>query len=265
MHATAPHGRAFTVIELVTALAMSGFVALAAFSLIALLGRSDAASSQSVNNATNMAITYHGVARAMQRLVAATPIPASDAEALNAANRNDAAQPSEDNAQRARGGVSDDLPIESAIADTSQPPFFDLHYISTEFGNVPRLELVVETPPVGRQQNDLPTLDQRLAILRAEWLGSVRGAFELMPTANGWSLIWAPIDPPGQIVELMPGLVQCSWEVLPRSDKESSAWQQLYSAYLQPDFPVAVRLQFVTADGTEADWLFETATITEGR
>ncbi len=257
--------RAFTIIELVTALAMSSFVVLAAFALIGILGRSDGITTRAVDNAMRMTMTHHAVASAMQRLVAATPITEEiDPDELNAdeTNTDDPDIDSEPPSQSIAAGLSNDLPLEIAVADTSQPPFFELQYASSEYGPVPRLEIVVETPPVGRQQTSISSADQRLSMLRAEWLGSVRGAFELHPTSAGWSLIWAPIDPPGDAVELIGGLSQCTWEVLTRGD---DGWQPVHAAYLQPDFPVAVRLQFASENGAEADWLFETAIITEGR
>ncbi|MCA9292972.1 MAG: hypothetical protein KDA20_04075 [Phycisphaerales bacterium] len=256
--------RAFTILELVTALAMSSIVALAAFALVGVLGHADGVTSRSINNATRMAITHHAVASAMQRLVAATPIQEEvdpNEEAIDGEADESESPPDTQRTQAA--GLSDDLPLVAAVADTSQPPFFELQYVRTEQGTVPRLEIVCETPPVGRMQTQIPTSDQRLAMLRAEWLGSVRGRFELLPTETaGWALYWSPVDPPGESTELIGDLTQCSWEVLPR---EGNGWQQVYAAYLQPDFPVAVRLQLTTSDGAEADWLFETAIITEGR
>ena len=203
----------------------------------------------------------------MQRLVAATPIedpgaataePADTVEPRDGETLQDPAPPS----QATVPGLSDDLPITAAVADTTQPPFFNLHYTRTELGPLPTLEVVCETPPVGRMQTGVPTADQRLSMLRAEWLGSVRGRFELLQGDTGWGLFWTPIDPPGDSTELISNLTQCAWEVLLRSEQ---GWQPVHAAYLQPDFPVAVRLQFATSDGAEADWLFETAIITEGR
>ena len=255
--------RAFTILELVTALAMSSIVALAAFGLVGMLGKADNVTSDAVDNAVQSATTRTAVSRALQRLVAATPIT-EEVDPDERATSEDESDTTA-NASSARDiapGLSADLPLEVAVADTSAPPYFDLHFVPSPAGPVPRLEIVCETPPIGRHQSTLPTADERLSLLRAEWLGSVRGAFELAPMAGGWSLVWAPIDPPGEPVELMGNLTHCAWEVLLRDDQ---GWRPVHAAYLQPDFPIAVRLQIASASGAEADWLFETAIITEGR
>jgi hypothetical protein len=100
--------------------------------------------------------------------------------------------------------------------------------------------------------------------LAARIRGTIRGVFELLYLDDGFALVYTPIEPFGEPHMLGRGFVDLVWEILPREAGEDG-WQQVGAAYLEKQYPSAVRLRLRTVGGTTADWLFETIVLTEGQ
>jgi hypothetical protein len=124
---------------------------------------------------------------------------------------------------------------------------------------------------------------ERRLELAARWSGKIRGVFEMLWGGDrGWMLAWTAEDPPAAPRVLVDGVTSLRWEVLmppppldagagaslvelTQRDRGPAVWEEVHAAYLEQDFPDAVRVIFETDNGTRADWLFETSVVTPGR
>ena len=117
----------------------------------------------------------------------------------------------------------------------------------------------------------------------------VRGAFEVEPRRGGWALLYRPIAPEGEPIELLDGVVALEWQVLvrgveagksmfartelrrsgrgedPPNDDSGGEWRDALSAETPVEFPKAVRLRALLATGRYIDWLFEPSITTGGQ
>ncbi len=301
------HARAFTVLELVIALAMSSFVVLGAFAMLAMSREADRAASAATADSVELMRTQAVLRQATSSLLAAPPIPASRDEALeNAADAEDAA--GEDlpielrrrlaaltgaDAEDAAPGVDARLGLLVATADTSLPPWFELYFDEFEGVTTPRLSLTVADSPLtfvaGDRRDAGPTGAATRERLAEAWRGVVRGAFTVVwgGEQRGWMLVWQPeresetrsssidADEPNAVRMpapdniLIDNITLLRFEVLmPLPDGDDDAppvWQDVHAAYLQQDYPDAVRVVLETESGQSADWLFETIVTTAGR
>lgn len=278
-----PTRTGFTVLELMVALALSSLVVLSAIGITGIIARSDRVTSRYMHEASNLGQTQLVVRRALQNLVAARPLPPpqTDPDDPDADPNGDGAPPPPDGPDADMqaildsifGGVDDSLPIETAMADTSKPPNFELYFEQIlypptgEMIFLPRLEVVTSIWPVPRRAIPLSQINDpelRREELAARIRGTIRGVFELLYLDDGFALVYTPIEPFGDPHILGRGFVDLVWEILPREAGEDG-WQQVGAAYLEKQYPSAVRLRLRTVGGTTADWLFETIVLTEGQ
>lgn len=275
----------FTVLELTIALALSSLVLFSAIGVTAMIARTDRVTSRYMNDSANLSQTQFTVRRAMQNLVAARPLPPpaeegelteEGAEGEPEARTPDAPAVGNDTQSvldSIFGGVDDSLPVQAAIPDTSKPPNFELYFEQVLFpptGEViflPRLEVVTSIWPVPRRDIPLSQMDDpdlRRQELASRIRGTIRGVFELLYLEDGFALVYTPIEPTGESFVLGRGFEDVMWEVMPK-EAEAGGWQQVGAAYLEDQYPDAVRLRLRTSTGTTADWLFETIVLTEGK
>lgn len=271
--------RGFTVLELTIALALSSLVVFSAVGITAIITRSDRVTSRYMNDTTNLSQTQFVVRRALQNLIAAKPLPPpSEAEGEEEPTETPEDEGGIDDDTQAIidslfGGVDDSLPIETAIADTSKPPNFELYFERVMFPPtgeeiyLPRLEVVTSIWPVPRSSVPMDLIEDptvRRQELEARIRGTIRGVFELLYLEDGFALAYTPIEPAGPSYILGRGFEDLIWEIMPK-DGAADGWQQIGAAYLEDQFPDAVRLRLRTSTGSTADWLFETIVLTEGQ
>jgi len=264
----------FTVIELVLAMGLASLVAVGAMSLFGLLYTTDRRAGISFDEAAEIATAQTIVRRTMQGLIAGVPVPENEADGRQAATPDPQAgenieQAAGDGTLRGLAGGTEE-PKEASADENGEPldpDFFELFEEEVEGVRVQRLEIVLDTPPVRTNVSldGLTVIDPELVVL--EHLSeSIRGAFELSPARDGWTLSWVQMDPPAGRVVLLRQLTSCTWRILPRRMKDennqtveaSTRWQDTWSAYLRRDFPIAVELSFTTAKGANQQWVFET-------
>lgn len=149
--------------------------------------------------------------------------------------------------------VLDDLIVQSAL---SGPPNFEMHFVENQYENViPRLELVLHEAPVALRDADAEAEAEREGI---STIGRIRGAFELAQIEDEFLLFWQPIDPPGLATVIKDDLAWAEWWVLPRrGDGAADSWNEVHAAYLEREYPLAVRLVLWTRTGEHVDWLFQ--------
>ena len=264
----------FTLLEMVLAIGLSSLVVLGSMSVLGMLYRSENRLARIAEDTTDLAVTQEVVRRTMQSLVAGTPLTDEEQDILDSEEGGedkelDPESP-EDVAElisQATGlveGAEDDEA--SLLEEMNNPRFidtrthFELHYVASTVGLLPRLEVVVfdapiAPPPIYDESDPLGALSMLL-----QDAAIVRGAFELTPLHDGWALQWIPYEPWAPATTLVRDLEYIEWQVLPRQS-ESPEWQSLHAAYLAEDFPVAVRLIIWTANGSRVDWLFRTEVI----
>lgn len=277
-----PSRTGFTVLELTVALMLSSIVVLSAVGVMGMVARSDRVTGNYVRDAANLGQTQFIVRRALQNLVAAKPLPPPDDTNDPNAELGDEPAPGEESEAEEEpqspmdalfGGVDDSLPIEAAMADTSKPPNFELYFEQVLYPPtgeeiyLPRLELVTSIWPVPRPEIPLSQIGDpeiKRQELAARIRGTIRGVFELLYLEDGFALAYTPIEPPGNPHILGRGFVDVMWEILPKN-ADASGWQQIGAAYLEDQYPTAVRLRMRTSTGATADWLFETIVLTEGQ
>ena len=278
---------AFTVMELVVALSLTSVVVLGAFGILGLLRSADSVTRSATTDAVELAFAQGVIRNAMSNLRAARPIPADENDP--SASTSDAAESEIPDELRERidrmtqgqlaqsgSGVDPRLGRMLATADLSEPPYFELWYEEIDGATLPRLRVVVSSAPDrfarGAALSDRLTRAERRRQLAERWAGKIRGVFELLwGGERGWILAWTPEDPPGEPRALIDGVVSLRWEaLLPPLDETGqplgirdraglpAVWEEVHAAYLQRDFPDAVRLILETESGVRVDWLFET-------
>jgi len=284
-------GGAFTVMELVVAMALTSIVVLGAFGILGLLHSADRVTNAATSDAVELAYAQGVIRNAISNLQAARPIAvdeenadASDAEAgedegdaeIPAELRDRIARMTQGQLSQTGSGIDPRLGRMLATADLSEPPYFELWFEEIEGATLPRLRVVVSSAP----DRDARNAGRPAGLTRAEhrrrlaerWAGKIRGVFELLWGGDrGWVLVWTPEDPAGDPVPLIDRVVSLRWEVLlPPLDESGrpvplreraglpAVWEEVHAAYLERDFPDAVRLFLETESGSTVDWLFET-------
>lgn len=142
-----------------------------------------------------------------------------------------------------------------------------------ELDEEPRFELVSYSEEEGRALEKSAQLDEpldaeqiasvmkyiKVALARSpladlpSYYWGVWGAFESVPHAGGWALLWTPIDPPGDPVVL----IDDARLVLASCLAEGGQWTTNLRAYDKQRMPRAIRLIVWTRSGARLDWLFE--------
>lgn len=267
--------RGFTVIELLLALMLATVIVVAATATFGVVGLAERRLAASFEDASQLSIAQRVLRKSMASLVAAKPEDeralATQAKARRAGQgfEESGEQPLEDGKgnEDAEGSLRDAIAGatgDSALADeltrkTDHRAYIELYYDTSGPGDAPlqSLEVVVMESPVPSSR-DAFAADADSNLTR---FLPVRGLFEVLRLEDSLALQWRPTDPPGPPTLLVQGLDAVEWWVLPRS-RNGREWMDVTAAYLQEDFPVAVRLLMWTKQGTHVDWLFDTAVST---
>lgn len=276
----------FTVLELLLALALGLVVSTTALSLFWLVSSSDRRLDTKFDESIDLSFAQETLRKAMGQLVAARPVdPDENAIASQTAGGEDdegdegegddsaeapepePEEPEEDEGPNARlreviteltGDPELAAQLLGVVTDIDRP-HFEIYFDSLgERGVLPVLEVVLMQSPVPP-----PALlegETRSAASGAT-LTAVRGVFETVDLGDRLLLQWTPINPPGPPTALMDDIVAIEWWALPRA-RHGGEWVQLHAAYLQEDYPVAVRLVLWLRSGAHVDWLFETTVAT---
>ncbi len=249
--------RAFTLLEVMLSLVLASIVVAAAMSVFSLVFAAQRTHADDVTAVVDRAQAQQFFRDAFVRLVAGVPLV--DAPPVPISN----SQTSEDDEngneeltgfdaiaeQLAAGGIAGTL-----LADESTD--FDIMfemYLDTSVPGwpVPVLECVLTDPPT--LEGDSFAGVERTVL---DELGLVRSLIRLAPNVNGlYDLMFEPIDPYGLPVPIVRDLEWASFYALPGRD--AVEWTEVHAAYLDEDFPAAIRVVLFYPDGTEIDWLFE--------
>jgi len=255
--------RAFTLLEVMLALALSTVVIASAMGILSLVTRAQAIHTSDIHQSVRIAQAQQFFRDTFVRLVAGVPLvpPEDDTAALleQALAGADGENPQEEEPSQSSFDalVSDMLGggLAAQLLEGDGIQFdvmFEIYFDNTVDGwPVPVLECVVTEPPVPEAS---PFLNQQLGVL--DQLGFVRSQLRLEPDGNGlYSMYYIPTDPIGEPYSVLDNLEWARFYVLP--DKDAIEWVEIHAAYLEEDFPAAVRIVLFTADGQEIDWLFE--------
>jgi type II secretory pathway pseudopilin PulG len=223
------------MLELLLAIAISGVLLTSTFGMVTYLQAADKSLSIRYKGMNTLANTQDVLRRAMQSLVAArTPTAIFGQDELS---RSDAVGSTE-----SRAGDNKQLRLHLRMINPD-----DVYNIQDPKPR--RIELTLTSPPMA-------TLD---------WQGApVRGAFDLYPRINQgetpgaligqrlWSLVWQPLDPPGEPTLLIDDLEFAEFTAL-----DGAGMHALYESYYIEEFPWAIRVVLWTIGGARADWMLE--------
>lgn len=279
--------RGFTVLEVVLALALASLVVGGVFGLMSLLHSAEARHAARFQLIVDRAMAQEVLRKTLRLLFAAEPLPepAPSATTGDRTRPEGAERPTGEEADAAReeeqrGADRDDRADiaslvrerlgQSDLADRiidsmrhDEPPHFQLYIPDAGGGltpGLPRLEVVLTESPVAIR----PLVENGRVVQVARGRDTmVRGALEfaLAGDVPGASVMqWRPIDPPGLPTVLLEGIDSALIEVLPRQ-AQGGEWAELWAAFLQEDYPVAVRVVLWMHDGSMIDWLFDTTVL----
>lgn len=290
--------RAFTVIELMTALFLATIVVSGTVTLFFFLSSSEARLNKSFSQRTDITITHTVIMRAMGTLAAGIPLtpdeededlddesdpdledgedPDADAD-LSDALGDVQNQELQDQLSALFGDSLSEETIEQVADIAFIPPeaqfeilidnrntqdYFSTLELALASSPLPRTRSLLYEEPSDRFGNEIDRDFQES--LR----GTIRGAFEIIelnPGQRDYALQWVWLDEPDLEPRiLLKNIVNIRWSALvPFTDEETGdeqkVWAEVHSAYLLEDFPYACRVEIELADGTFLDWMFETA------
>ncbi|MFG0258589.1 MAG: prepilin-type N-terminal cleavage/methylation domain-containing protein [Phycisphaerales bacterium JB043] len=230
-----PSRHAFTLLELLLSISLAGIVLSTMFGMVMYLQRADQSMAIRFKGMNTLANTQDVMRRAMQSLVAArTPHVVFGQDQLSR---------------------SDETGSVESVVDEDRQLRLHLRMIDPEDLYDPqdpkprRLEVTLASPPMAR----------------LDWQGApVRGGFDLYPRINRgetpgaqfgqrlWSLVWQPLDPPGEPVLLIDDLEFAELTAL-----DGGGLHGLYESYYTEEFPWAIRVVLWTIGGARADWMLE--------
>lgn len=267
-----PRKPAFTLLEIMLALALSGVVVLASMSLIWMVQSADKRLSSQFDDQIQFSETQRILRRALATLIAARPEePApnpnngqspEDLEDNGDVEEDSGLSPEQRAAREQLAALVAQLGADDALIrtllenDGSQYANFELfHELSPSGRALPRLALTLMRPPVAPPQ----IFEDSIPVAIAG--DKIRGSFDLHEVGQTLTLVWQPLDPPGLPLTIARDLLWAEWWVLPRR-KYGLEWVDVYAAFIEERYPVAVRISLWTASGSHVDWLFETAVTT---
>lgn len=257
----------FTLIEVMLALVLAAFVVVAAMGVLSLAVRAQATHAGDIARSVRIAQAQSFFRDSFVRLVAGVPLveeSEDEATPTDEEANGDEAEAIEDE-QDEPGNFEqllDDLlegdMASQLLAENAEQldAMFEIYLDDTAPGwPLPVLECVVTDPP--NLARDTAFITGRSVL---DELGFVRGRVTLEPQRDGlYTLVYVPLDPIGETVAIIRDLEWASFHVLP--SKNDMGWVELYAAYLQEDFPAAIRVVLFTPDGREIDWLFEVQSV----
>lgn len=235
--------RAFTMLELMLAIALASMVSLGVFGVLSMVSRADATLESRSLRVRELA-TLHGLLQnAFDSLVMS-------------------------NAERPQGGIggsSDEDTLDDDTDDDIRPRIilaFDPSDLAMMPGarNTPQtLEITLRRGIAGFDApDDLP-------INPALRRDAVRGVLELRPESNAWALWWRPVDERGQpfhedfevrrdasALRLAGGLNAFRWSIFHRNQRLPE-----FEATWSGDLPAYIELELGTTSGQYANWIFE--------
>ena len=249
--------RAFTLLEVMLALILASIVVGAAMSVLSLVLAAQRTHADDVGAVVDRAQAQQFFRDAFVRLVAgvplveAPPVPVATDQA-DENDEDDTDAPSGFDAiveQLAAGGIAGTL---LADEDTDFDIMFEMYLDTAVQGwPVPVLECVLTDPPT--LEGDSFAGVERTVL---DELGFVRSLIRLVPNVNGlYDLMFEPIDPYGLPIPIVRDLEWASFYALPGRD--AVEWTEVHAAYLDEDFPAAIRVVLFYPNGDEIDWLFE--------
>jgi len=257
--------RAFTLIEVMLALVLASIVVSTALGVLALVAATQSRNTGDIDETVRLAISQQFFRDTFVRLVAGVPLVQPDETAL-LEGANGVQNPTDEDEPQAEEGnfesLFDNLIGGGIAAELLSDEAFEFDIMfevyldnAVEGWPTPVLECVVTESAVPERRN---AFEPELGVL--DRLGFARSQLRLEPNGRGsYNLLFLPIDPVGETYTVMRNLEWCEIWVLPSSD--SIEWTQVHAAYLEEDFPVAVRIVLWTENGQEVDWLFETQAI----
>lgn len=260
-----PSNRGFTLLEMLLAVTLSSLVVLATMSMLMMIYRSEKRLGSVATDNEDLAITQEIIRRAMQSLIAAPPLSDEQMDELFPDANGESLEEESIPADVATGLIENEEEAGNApdplLAEVDTRPRFDLHFVPSEAGMIPRLEIVTFTSPapsstINAEEDPLGAL-----VVLLQDTSAVRGAFELVQMSDGtWSLQWVPLEPWGYPTLLIKDVQYIEWEALQRRS-QGGEWQSVFSSYLDVQYPEAVRLILWTSNGSQIDWLFKVEVI----
>ena len=290
----------FTALELMMATAVGAVVLLAALGVFGMMERMDRFHSARFQESADTVFAHTVVRRAMQTLVAKAPIDggaelerATGFGRENLRPREERQDDGNDELRRemARRG---NIPMLHGLRGEYRDDREEEGQTLDNLGRVifPKSMLVLE--PSGVLTTSSAHAPSRLEVTMLAAGAAppsalfVRGAFEVEPRGRGWALLYRPIAPEGDPIELLDGVLALEWQVVERGveagksmftrtdlrrtaqtpapeDDTGGVWRSELSAETPADFPKAVRLRALLSTGRSIDWLFEPSITTGGQ
>lgn len=266
--------RAFTLIEVVLAMAIGSIVMITSLGLLATLDRTNTRLEVRHRQRMEMSRTRSVLQDAMTSLVI------------------DDSTPIEDDASPSVERPPKRLDLQVSPSRGAQRLFRQARLAGVDLGDPQRFELVLSNPPppggtllaqrwLEQMDQEAPTRDVDVATLTVSTQGdrpTYRGAFELWPdgvrpggreaetawpTTQGMTLWWRPVidveDPVVRqreinraSVPLCSGLVACQWRVFSESQRKT-----VYDATWVTDLPSYVEFEANTNMNVHVNWMFE--------
>lgn len=260
-----PVRRGFTLIEVLLALFLATFVVAAAMGVLGLVTQSQKQHTGDIHQSVRIAQTQQFFRDMFVRLVAGVPLvpeaddPAALLEQASGEGDADEETPEQGSSFDALlnnlldGGLASQL-LEDGELNINV--MFEIYFDPEVQGwPVPVLECVVTDPPIPESD---PFFEAQLGVL--DQLGFVRSVLRLEPQGDGlYALVFIPTDPVGEPYVVLENLSWMRFYVLP--ERDAPEWTEVHAAYLEEDFPPAVRVVLFMADGQEIDWMFEVQAI----
>ncbi len=245
---------AFTMLELVLAMAMASMVGVGAFGVLNMMNRGDATLETRSVQVRELA-TLHGLLQtAMGSLVM------SDAERPGNTIGGESVEQDPESVM-AFDGLDDEQPVRPRMILQSDPSALAMipgaSHTPQSFEVVLRNGVALFNEPEGLSQSELAALQRGRE--------AIRGVFELRPEGEAWALWWRPVDEHG-------GPIRADYE----SNREQSAlrlcgglngfrWEAFYRGHRLPtykatwsnDLPAYLEIEVSTTSGLYANWMFE--------
>ena len=296
--ATRASRRGFTALELMMATAIGAVVLLAAMGVFGMMERMDRFQSDRFREASDTAFAHTIVRRAMQTMVAKAPIDSAEMIERSTGISRDEARPREERPDDGNNALRDEMakrfnPMLHGLQGQYKDDRGKNEPLTLDgFGRVifPKSMFVLEPSGVLTTSNANAPSRLELTMLAQPAPGApasalfVRGAFEVEPRRKGWALVYRPILPEGEPIDLLDGVMALEWQVLvrgdeagkslftrnalgrgqPENDDKGGVWKAAISAETPAEFPKAIRLRALLSTGRSIDWLFEPSITTGG-
>ncbi|MFG0275651.1 MAG: type II secretion system protein J [Phycisphaerales bacterium] len=234
---------AFTMLEMLLAMALGAIVLTTAGAVFAMTARFDGQMAARAEGVRALAQSQSALRRAAQSLIAYPDTPNQTA----GPQRTDAAAErfGEESIAEQRGLVN--------RQEDQRPPRLSLGPVPGSarrgLGPVRRLELSLTGQPFAALEHTGRPIRGAFDIVPGRSDGSIPGAVDGQEV---WALLWTPLDPPGEPTILIDDLVLAEFACL-----DAAGFHDTYEAREPDEFPWAIRAVLWTAGGARADWMLE--------